>query len=403
MPKTPKMTNVVRPCYTMAVRDGNTAEITMYGEVVETRPTDWWTGEPIPGNFIQLDEFLADLNTIAGVTELTIHINSVGGDAYSSVAIHNRLREMSAHKTIIVDGVAMSGGSMIMCAGDTVKVHPSSLIMIHRCWSYVYGAYNALDLEKVTNSMKATDRSQMEIYKRKTGKEEEELLSLMSVDTTVTGREAIDLGFADELVETEGNDTDISVSADKRYMRVNGHSMRVPAAMASALPASIKTFETASAAPINTPAPAGETNEGGTPMPKTLEELRKEDPALAEQLMSEARAAVSAESDAAITAERTRLQEIDSIAGLFDAEIVREAKYGDKPCTAQEMAYRAAVQNAQQGKKFLNDAQEDYKASGADKVNAAPSTNEDDKPLTAEERMARGQADARRLNGKEEK
>ena len=138
-------------------------------------------------------------------------------------------------------------------------------------------------------------------------------------------------------------------------------------------------------------------------MPKTLEELRKEDPALAEQLMSEARAAVSAESDAAITAERTRLQEIDSIAGLFDAEIVREAKYGDKPCTAQEMAYRAAVQNAQQGKKFLNDAQEDYKASGADKVNAAPSTNEDDKPLTAEERMARGQADARRLNGKEEK
>ena len=54
---------IERNCYTMAIVDGDTAEITMYGEIVEQQPTDWW-GEPIEGEFITQSEFLEDLNPL---------------------------------------------------------------------------------------------------------------------------------------------------------------------------------------------------------------------------------------------------------------------------------------------------------------------------------------------------
>ena len=124
-------------------------------------------------------------------------------------------------------------------------------------------------------------------------------------------------------------------------------------------------------------------------MANTLEELRAENPALTEQLLAEARAAVSASGSPAapppagpaaqnqaatdpVQAERTRIQEIDALAGLYDEETIQAAKYGENACTAQEMAYRAAQKAAQQGKKYLDNMGDDYKASGAQGVSAAP-------------------------------
>ena len=91
-------------------------------------------------------------------------------------------------------------------------------------------------------------------------------------------------------------------------------------------------------------------NEGGNPM--TLEELRQSDPEAAEALLAEAQASVS--HDEAVMAERQRIAEIDAVASLFDAETVNAAKYGENPCTAQEMTYRAAQEMAKQGKTFLS-------------------------------------------------
>ena len=135
----PKLVNIQRDFYTMATVEDNKAEITMYGTIVEQRPTDWW-GEPVEGQFIIESEFLEDLEQVSKCSEITIRMNSCGGDAGVSVFIHNRLRELAANGTnliCIVDGVAMSGGSLIMCACDTVKVNPSSLVMIHKCWSFL--------------------------------------------------------------------------------------------------------------------------------------------------------------------------------------------------------------------------------------------------------------------------
>ena len=71
------MINITRPFYTMATTDGKTAEITMYGRIVEQRPVDFWTGEPIQGNFIIGDEFLEDLKQVEHCTDITITIKAI--------------------------------------------------------------------------------------------------------------------------------------------------------------------------------------------------------------------------------------------------------------------------------------------------------------------------------------
>lgn len=143
-------------------------------------------------------------------------------------------------------------------------------------------------------------------------------------------------------------------------------------------------------------------------MASTVEELRKEYPELTQQLEAEARAAATDAGavSAAVQAEQKRIQEIDQVASLFDDETVREAKYGEKACTAQEMTYRAAQKAAEQGKNFLRNLEDDSKASGTESVGAA-SVGEGDpaksgKALTPEQRMANARAEVKNLLGKKE-
>lgn len=400
-----KMANVSiqRDFYTMATVNGDEAEIQFYGEIVKTRPIDWWTGEPEPGNFIMLDEFLEDLKSLNNAKSITMRIDSLGGDSDASVTIHNRLRELKAHKTAIVDGVAMSGGSLIMSAADTVKVNPSSQVMIHKCWSYLWGAYNADELRDTAREFDAVDKQQVAIYKRKTGLDDNELLSMMSDTTFLVGQEILDKGFADELLDADGEKLEIAASADKRLLFVNGRPLHM--APSAKLPKNIPMVETAAQADDTNktqPATTG-TQEGGTLMAKNLEELRNENPELANQLMSEAKAAASTDTRTAVEAERKRIEEIDSISSLYDDETVKEAKYGKTACTAQELAFRVAQNAAKKGKDTLDKMQDDFNASGAGEVPAAPAVGEENKPLTPEQRMAQGRADAKKIQKKEDK
>ena len=385
-----------RAYYTLAVVDGKNAELTMYGEIVESQPVDWWTGEPIKGQFIILQDFLTDLETIANCESITIHLNSVGGDAFSSIAIHNRLRELSnagVNVTCIVDGVAMSGGSLIMCAANTVKVNPSSIVMIHDCWSFVFGCMNSGDCQKMADELDVIDNSQAEIYARKTGKSLEDCRKMMDGTTYLSGRDAVENGFADELLEDE-SDPEISVSADHRTLYACGRSMRVAAL--GELPKGIKTIETAPTSGLdkNTPDASGK-NKGGNPM--TLEELRKSDPEAAAALLAEAQASVN--TDEAVQNERQRIADIDAVASLFDSDTVRAAKYTN-PCSAQEMCYRAAQESAKQGKAFMANLTADANDSGASAVTPAPASEEDDKPLSNADLQAAGKAAAEKALGK---
>lgn len=361
--------HITKAVYAMSTQDGMNAEITMYGDIYEQQPTDWW-GDPIEGQFITLNDFLTDLKQIEGCRTLTIRMNSYGGDAGVSNVIHNRLRDLAREGvalTCVVDGVAMSGGSLIMCACDTVKVNPSSLIMIHNCWAFLCGGYNAAELRQMAAQYDAWDQMQVEVYKRKTALDAATIRGMMSETTYMTGREAVDKGFADELLE-DAAPLGIAASADGRTLFVRGQAVHMTAGMF--LPDSIPTVDSGLQAPVEIKQTPEEVTgpEGGKPM--TTKELRVQYPDQVAEVEAEARAAV--DTTAAVRAERDRLAAIDEVASLFDPELVREAKYGDTPCTAAELALKAAQKAAKQGSKFLADALADTAASGAGEVCAAP-------------------------------
>ena len=390
-----KVVSINRGPYGMEMADGENAELIMYGEIVESQPVDWWTGEPIEGSYIVQSEFLDDLKSLAGAKTLTIRMNSVGGDAGVSILIHNRLRELATQGmelTCIVDGVAMSGGSLIMSACDTVLVNPASIVMIHKCWSSLWGGYNADELKELAARNEAWDKAQVSIYKRKCGLSDMVISNMMAKTTYMTGTEAVEKGFANKVLE-DAAPLDIAASADGRSLFVRGRQFHLTPGMFA--PDTIPTVTPEAAAPVEAnnqkPAQTGGQN-GGNIMAKTLEELRKEDPALAEQLMAEARAAVSASGAPAAPptpsaqgsvdvdpaqAERQRLQDIDALAGVFDAETINAAKYGEHRCTAQEMVYAAAQKASQQGGKFLAALIADTKGSGAQDVGAANGAGSD--------------------------
>ena len=391
--------NIARQFYTMATTDGTNAEITMYGEIVEKRPWDWWEDKPAEGDYIVGSEFLEDLKQIENCTNITIRMNSGGGDAGISLMIHNRLRELAgkgAKLTCIVDGVAMSGGSIIMCACDTVKVNPASLVMIHKCWSIVWGAYNADELRKIAEANEAYDKAQAAVYVRKTGKSETQILHMMADTTYMTGKEAQDKGFADEVLDID-EPLEIAASADRTMLYVGHRKMHLAPGMM--LPDSIPTVKTG-AVPVVTNTNTQEQSEGGKPMASTIEELRAENPELVAQLVAAERAAERAD---AIQAEQTRLQEIDDVASLFNPDLVRAAKYGEHACTARDLAYRAAQEAAKNGQQFLSNMNADAKNSGAADVPAAPAPAEEPKAETPEEKMAAARAAVKEAFKKEEK
>lgn len=402
----PTEINIRRNFYTMATVNNDSAVITMYGDIVEQQPTDWWTGEPIDGQYIVQNEFLEDLKQIEKCSDITIRMNSCGGDAGVSVLIHNRLRELANNGTkltCIVDGVAMSGGSLIMCACDNVKVNPSSLIMIHKCWSFLFGGYNADELRNMAKTNDAYDKSQISIYQRKTSLSETILSHMMSDTTYMTGQEALDKGFADEIME-DAEPLNIAASADGRSLFVRGRQMHLTPGMFA--PDNIPTVNPEASAPVMTnninqqAKPAAK--EGGITMANTVEELRKEYPDLTAQLETEAKASANGEAVAeAIKAERERLSKIDEVAPLFDEELVQSAKYGENACSAQELAYRAAQKAAKNGQKFMANLEDDAGTSGAGNVEAVPGQPTDDGDLTEEQKQAQTKAEIRKLLGKE--
>ena len=395
---------ITKSAYAMASSDGVSAEITLYGDIYESQPTDWY-GDPIEGQFILLDEFMADLAQLENCKNITIRMNSYGGDAGVSNTIHNRLRELArngAALTCIVDGVAMSCGSLIMCACDTVKANPSSLIMIHKCWVFLFGGYNADEMRHAAEQNDAWDKMQVEIYKRKTGLSDTVLLHMMADTTYMTGREAKEKGFVDEIME-DAEPVSIAASADGRSLFVRGRQMHL--APGQFAPDGIPTVTPEAAAPVetntNSPVVTG-SEEGGNSM--TAEELRAQYPDQIAEVEAAARAAANnAEAvNTAVQAERNRLAGIDEVAALFDPAIVHEAKYGEHPCTAAEMALKAAQTAAKAGSKFLADAAADNDESGANDVGAAPGDEEQDNG-TPEAKMTAARAAVKTLFKKEEK
>lgn len=376
----PKPFDIRRNAYNMASKDGESAEIQLYGDVVETWPVDWWTGEKVSGDYIAQDEFLRDLEAVKDCKNVTVRINSYGGDTVVGMTIHNRLRELARDGvalTAIVDGVAMSAASVIMCACDTVKINPTGLVMIHKNSVIMWGFYNADEMRSTANTLDSYDRAIIEAYKRKTGRSEAEIAGMLAETTYMTGKEAVERGFADELIEDAQN-LNIAASADGTKLIINGKRITLPQGKFAPdfIPTEDKAEIPENAAP-EAEKPADEANtaaenaaeRGNKTM--TAEELRQSYPEAVAQIETAA-------ASAAVASERARMQDIDEIAPLYSEQLVHDAKYGEKPQTAAELALAAAKQQRAQGSAFLSNLEADSKESKVSDVGAANSANSED-------------------------
>lgn len=381
--------------YTINMVGENDAEINMYGEVVEQHPTDWWTGEPIPGNFIALDDFLADLDGLRTKDNITVHINSVGGSLYAGVSIYNRLKELPANVVTINDGLAASAASVIFQAGNSRKVNAGSCLMIHEAAALLIGYFQTKDLKTEMKRLDAHNRTAIAAYAEATGIDSDTIKNALAKETWMTGQEAVDAGYADEVIDSGGK-VSMSLSPDKRFIVSNGVAMS--ARGMGAYPTGIKTMTAAQAAIFvgkNAPEPSVQpaqqvTNKkiGGTNMDKitTMEALRDAYPDLVSQV--EAAATASEKADG-IKAERARIQGIEAIeAAIGDKEMVREAKYGETPLTAEQLAFKAMQAQAAIGATVVKSLEEDAAKSGAagvaaDPAGSDPKAKEEDEEVQA--------------------
>lgn len=335
-------TDVRRPLFNVASNDG-VAEVYLYGDVCEQAPVDWW-GDPIDGLYISLQQVMDDLEGIRDANEIIIHLNSSGGDLFAGIAIHNLLREFNGRKTVIVDGLAASAASVIMCAADKVQVHPGSMVMIHNVLSFLCGYYATPELRDLIASHEAAELSIMRIYGAKCHKPENELKELIDATTWYVGQDAIDAGFADELIERDEPSMAAEVKGD--YLMVAGvpHLIanlgQLPPWLATSIP------DVANAAHGYTPdgadAPRHEEEDGMTIT--NAAELRSAYPELV--------AAVEAE---AAASERERIRSIQNIsAQIRNAELVNRAMF-EEPMSAADLAYAAIQADNRAAEGFLSD------------------------------------------------
>ena len=365
-------------------------EIILYGDVMSEMPRDWWTGEAIEGLYITPEGFMDDLKVVEGKSKITVKLNSVGGDLYTGIAIHNAIKALKATVTVVVEGIAASAASVIMCAGDKVQVYPGSLVMIHEPACEVWDYCNIDDLKSIIKMLNAGVDACVQIYAAKTGDTVEHLKAMIHKETWMTGQEAIDNGFADEMIE--GEDPAMAM-VGKDVLMVAGvrHNIR-----GLHIPENLGIKRISAAASAEDIKQEGETEEqkGETKMSfKDTNELRTAEPQLVSQI--EAEAAAQAATDA-VADERARLQAIDDIAdAVGDDQLVQDAKYGENPCTAEQLALRAMQAQAKLGAAHLANAAADNAASGAQSVEATPAAEDEDKPLTKEQRMAAGRAAAK--------
>lgn len=385
----PKMFSINRDFYSLE-SNGTDVELTLHGDVVSERPKHW-DGTDYEGNFIVESEVLEDLKKAEGHKSLTIRLNSYGGDSVSGVAIHNRIRELSragVHTKCVIDAVAMSAGSAIACACEEVTADKAALFMIHKCWAFYWGAYNADELRREASAHDAYDKMYAEIYKRKSGLSEEEILGMMSETTYLTSSEALEKGFLTSVIEDE-NASKLAASADGRFLYAGNRRLHM--CPGSFVPDTIPTIseEDLKSSEDKFKQPEDIQAEGGTSM--TIDELREQYPDLCSQIAEDAVSAV--DTTGVVSSERQRLAAIDEIADLFDADLVKEAKYGETACSAEQLALRAAQAAKKNGQSFLAAMSSDAEESGVEGIKPAPAPEEkSDEGRTPEQCMADARA-----------
>lgn len=187
------------PAIKAAATDDTT--ITMYDPI----GFDWWTGEGVTAKRVS-----AALRNM-GDKDVTVKINSPGGDVFEGLAIYNLLREHKGKVTVQVLGLAASAASFIAMAADEVQIARAGFLMIHNAWTI--GAGDRNELREVADFLEQIDGTLADIYSAKTGEKSDAMSKLMDVETWMGGKAAVEAGFADSLLDSDATQEDAKAAA----------------------------------------------------------------------------------------------------------------------------------------------------------------------------------------------
>ena len=144
-----------------------------------------------------------------GNGNITVWINSPGGDCVAAAQIYNMLREYAGKVTVKIDGIAASAASVIAMAGDVVLMSPVSMMMIHNPMTIAIG--DSGEMQRAIDMLSSVKDSIINAYELKTGLSRTKLAHLMDAETWMDAGKAVELGFADEIIKRNSGVDDMEM------------------------------------------------------------------------------------------------------------------------------------------------------------------------------------------------
>ena len=155
---------------------------------------------------------------MSGSGDITLWINSPGGDVFAASQIYNMLMDYKGNVTVKIDGLAASAASVIAMAGTRVLMSPVSEIMVHNPMTVAIG--NAEEISKAIDMLSEIKESIINAYELKTNLPRDEISKMMDSETWMNARKAVELGFADEIMYTEKDQNSEKISNSYIFSRM---------------------------------------------------------------------------------------------------------------------------------------------------------------------------------------
>lgn len=155
---------------------------------------------------------------MSGSGDITLWINSPGGDVFAASQIYNMLMDYKGNVTVKIDGLAASAASVIAMAGTKVLMSPVSQIMVHNPMTIAIG--NAEEMSKAIKMLLEIKESIINAYEIKTNLSRDEISKMMDSECWMNARKAVELGFADEIMYTEKDQNSEKISNSYIFSRM---------------------------------------------------------------------------------------------------------------------------------------------------------------------------------------
>ena len=156
-------------------------------------------------------EFNHKMRSVKEDEDITLEINSYGGDVFLGIDIMNTLRGHKGHVTVIITGIAASAASVMAMGADTVKMYSNTQMMVHNAWTIVAG--NAKQLRKRADDLDSIGESVLASYTHRV--DEETVKKLLEAETYMSASKAKEYGFIDEIMDSKAEEVESEIFSNK--------------------------------------------------------------------------------------------------------------------------------------------------------------------------------------------